>query len=45
MSTLLENINKIIQKSMKENNIPGAAVAIIKEREILLSRAWRYPKI
>lgn len=38
--TLLENISGIIHKSMKENNIPGAAVAVIKDNEILLSQGF-----
>jgi CubicO group peptidase (beta-lactamase class C family) len=40
MTLLLENINRIIQKSMEENHIPGAAVAVIKDNEILLSQGY-----
>jgi CubicO group peptidase (beta-lactamase class C family) len=39
-STLLENINGIIHKSMEDNNIPGAAVAVIQNNEILLSQGY-----
>jgi CubicO group peptidase (beta-lactamase class C family) len=40
MSELLDNIKHIIQKSMKENNIPGAAVAVIQNHEIILSEGF-----
>jgi CubicO group peptidase (beta-lactamase class C family) len=40
MSTLLENIHGIIHDFMKTNNIPGAAVAVIKDNEILFSEGF-----
>jgi CubicO group peptidase (beta-lactamase class C family) len=40
MSTLLENIHGIINQSMKAHNIPGAAVAVIKDNEVLFSQGF-----
>jgi CubicO group peptidase (beta-lactamase class C family) len=40
MKGLLENINQIIHQSMKINNIPGAAVAVIKNNEVILSKGY-----
>lgn len=40
MSDLLANIEKIIHHSMKENHTPGAAVAVIKDHEVLLSKGY-----
>ncbi|NHM30217.1 serine hydrolase domain-containing protein [Neobacillus terrae] len=40
MSVLLENINRIIHDSMKNNGIPGAAVAVIKENKVILSQGF-----
>lgn len=36
----LEKINLIIEKAMAENQIPGAAIAIIKDREILILEGY-----
>lgn len=38
--SLLENIHRIIENSMNANKIPGAAVAVIKNNEVLLSEGF-----
>ncbi|WP_108672476.1 serine hydrolase domain-containing protein [Peribacillus acanthi] len=40
MSVLIKNIQQIMEDSMKANNIPGAAVAVIKNHEIILSEGF-----
>ncbi|MEH7883373.1 serine hydrolase domain-containing protein [Bacillus sp. JJ1609] len=40
MTIKLENLHQIIDASMKRNNIPGAAVAVIMDHEIILSKGY-----
>jgi CubicO group peptidase (beta-lactamase class C family) len=40
MSEQLKNIHRIIGDSLKANNIPGAAVAVMKDKEILLCEGF-----
>ncbi|WP_442597131.1 serine hydrolase domain-containing protein [Neobacillus sp. D3-1R] len=40
MSELIKNIHRMIDESMKTNNIPGAAVAVIKNNEVILSEGY-----
>ncbi|MFC0186773.1 serine hydrolase domain-containing protein [Fictibacillus aquaticus] len=40
MSHLIDNIQNIIEDSMKTNNIPGTAVAVIKDNELILSQGF-----
>jgi hypothetical protein len=53
MSLLLENIHRIIDDSMKVNNIPGAVFAVLKtmrlfypkDMEGLMLRIWDHPSV
>lgn len=38
--SLLENIHRIIHESMKNNKIPGVALAVIKDNQIILSQGY-----
>ena len=40
MSRLQENVHRIIDNAMKMNNIPGAAVAVINNNEVILSQGF-----
>jgi CubicO group peptidase (beta-lactamase class C family) len=40
MSINMENLHQIVADSMKNNQIPGAAVAVIKDHEIILSKGY-----
>lgn len=40
MTIKLENIHEIIDASMRSNNIPGAAVAVIVDHEVVLSKGY-----
>jgi CubicO group peptidase (beta-lactamase class C family) len=40
VTKLLAELDHIIQKSMKDNNIPGAAFAVIQDNEVILSKGY-----
>lgn len=40
MSINMENLHQIIKDSMKNNQIPGAAIAVIKDHKIILSKGY-----